>query len=266
MVYAEAPTPRPLLPCKFQPGDVVYLDWFWVIIADGMGFAHQGPLPTWEQDDKEDYGVWACIFPEAILDAPCAKYQSNGDPDLACFKYHETLKEFHFWRWNFADSKYSPQQSREYTPAQRAAVQNLRPTWCNFTEGEVIDVTLEQIQHLSSTHRAFQGPLPFQHQLPNMTRWACMGPYMVSVLHNRISPVKNREKTRPCVKWSPDLSTHAFSYDLLCMKFNDTSRQFSFWGWNSEREDTGRVGYSKAYSQATFLADPRDTSTKRRGF
>ena len=33
-----------------------------------------------------------------------------GDFELACLKYHEVLREFHFWRWNAQNSnqQYSP--------------------------------------------------------------------------------------------------------------------------------------------------------------
>jgi hypothetical protein len=107
----------------------------------------QGPLVSAEKESA-DYGVWVCLYPEAIIRQPCIRTPPHGactqethrhtntptrdthpssgkeeerldtcrrvwcraltcvracgaehEIELACFKYHESEKEFHFWRW-----------------------------------------------------------------------------------------------------------------------------------------------------------------------
>ncbi|EKX52137.1 hypothetical protein GUITHDRAFT_102038 [Guillardia theta CCMP2712] len=63
--WAELPVPRPLRLCSFKRDEVVDLDWTWVVMADAMGWAHQGPLMNVDRPSS-DYGVWVCICPEAM--------------------------------------------------------------------------------------------------------------------------------------------------------------------------------------------------------
>uniref|UniRef100_A0A6T7PI19 Uncharacterized protein n=1 Tax=Hanusia phi TaxID=3032 RepID=A0A6T7PI19_9CRYP len=245
--WAELPVPRPLRLCSFQRDEVVDLDWTWVVMADAMGWAHQGPLMNIDRPSN-DYGVWVCIYPEAIVRQPCVKYFHSGEPDYACLRYHEVKKIFQFWQWNFGDRT-------SYTPVRSEVAAVSRPYFCSHQPGDWIPVDWLQIEHLISTQRAFNGSLPPALQTPSYRRWACLGPHMVAVLHNRISVPKTpglrkapiSEKMRPCVHWSPDQGIDHFIYDLLCMKYHEQDDEFHFWTWNSMRSDAGKVGYSKAY-------------------
>lgn len=170
--------------------------------------------------------------------------------EFACFKYHEVEREFHFWRWNFGhDSRYLPVKAHN--------ANDLRPVMCNWKPDEPLDITWDHISHLYATQRAFNGTLVPSAATDVYKKWACLGPHMISVLHNRIVPARKIEgeaprrppapKMRPCVRWSSDMSADHFVYDLVCMRYHEVKHELHFWMWNSQRKDRGRVGYSKAY-------------------
>ena len=51
--------------------------------------------------------LYVCL--DCLICALTVKYMP-GDFELVCLKYHEMLREFHFWRWNAqnANQQYSP--------------------------------------------------------------------------------------------------------------------------------------------------------------
>jgi len=227
--YAEPPVPRPLRQCNWTKGDVVQLEWTWAVQADSMGWAFQGPLSESEKRLPE-YGVWVCIYPEAIVRQPCSRlHHMDGEPELACLKYHETDKEFHFWRWN-----HDPNMRGWIV--RRENILQLRPIRCPYIEGDFVNVTWEHINYLRTTARGFNGTLSRELAPKGQRKWACLAPQMVSVLHNRIMPKNGvarplpvHEKMRPCVHWAPEWTVEYFAHDLVCMKFHEEERVFRFW-------------------------------------
>ncbi|EKX32870.1 hypothetical protein GUITHDRAFT_120937 [Guillardia theta CCMP2712] len=255
--WAYIPVPRPLPKCNFREGDVVVIEWTWVIMADSMGFAFQDSLRGVDKFDHHgnhdlEYGVWVCLIPEAIVRQPCVNYLPNGESDLACFKFHEHKREFHFWRWNFGPEK-------GYTPVSWKEVQDGRPVQCDFKPGQRITITTSEIEHMWRTHHAFNGSLPPSAVEGNKKRWWCIGPHLMAVIRTRISPTKDwltkeyleqdTSLNRPCLKWSSDLGSYYdyFAFDLACMRFDEVNKNFYFWDWNSKRTDPGKIVYSVAY-------------------
>eukprot|EP00960_Hanusia_phi_P015087 446103-Hanusia_phi.AAC.1 len=229
--WAYIPIPRPILQCDFREGDVVVIEWTWVIMADSMGFAFQDSLRSVDKFDHRgnhdlEYGVWVCMVPEAIVRQPCVKYLPSGESDLACFKFHEQKREFHFWRWNFGPEK-------GYTPVSWKEVEAGRPVKCNYHPGQRITIAPGEIEHMWRTHHAFNGSLPPSEAQGNFKRWWCIGPHLMTVIRMRISPTKewltkeyleqDKSLDRPCLKWSDDIGSYYdyFAFDLACMRYDE---------------------------------------------